>query len=300
MPNLRMAEVIEMFISHCRTEGLRHKTITKYQGNLSKFAEFAAGKKVTAMSDIDLVLIDAYRASSRDKLSAKSMYHEAGNLKRFLTWCLQRNHLSANPLATSKFTPPAPKKRQSPTLEQVNAILEKASSHHLPILAAIAFTGMRSGEARNLRVDDVDLDGNWIHIESRLGAETKSGESRKTPIHPRLHRILEQLPKKKSGYYFTALPSNRYPLGGHHLNPKHLNTSFIALLKKLKLPFGRDDGFTVHSLRRFFRTSAVSANVPERVVDMWIGHEPDKRSVQAIYFDLSDAASQNFITQVNF
>ena len=56
----------------------------------------------------------------------------------------------------------------------------------------------------------------------------------------------------------------------------------------------------MHSLRRFFRTSAVNAGVPERAVDLWIGHAADKRSVQTIYYDLSDVSSQTFMVKVQF
>jgi integrase len=55
---------------------------------------------------------------------------------------------------------------------------------------------MRSGESQQLRPKDVDLDGGWIHIVSREGAETKTGQSRKVPTHSRLRVILESVPKE--------------------------------------------------------------------------------------------------------
>jgi integrase len=41
--------------------------------------------------------------------------------------------------------------------------------------ALVAFTGMRSGELQRLRLEDIDLTGNWIHIVSREGVETETG-----------------------------------------------------------------------------------------------------------------------------
>lgn len=146
----------------------------------------------------------------------------------------------------------------------------------------------------------MDLKANWIRVVSRPGAETKNGDSRKTPIHPRLREVLDRLPKKKAGFFFNALPSRYFPLGDHHINPKHLNDTFKTLLSKLELPTGRDHGFTIHSLRRFFRTEAVNAGVPERAVDIWIGHAADKRAVQTVYYDLSDEQSQAFIKKIPF
>lgn len=66
-----------------------------------------------------------------------------------------------------------------------------------------------------------------------------------------------------------------------------------------ELPAGRDDGFTIHSLRRFFRTTCVNAGVPERVADLWLGHN-DGKSMGSIYYDLSDEDSQRFMNMVPF
>src|SRR6185295_10841927 len=33
---------------------------------------------------------------------------------------------------------------------------------------------------------------------------------------------------------------------------------------------------TIHSLRHFFRTFCTNAAIPERVLDCWLGHAPDK------------------------
>jgi integrase len=90
----------------------------------------------------------------------------------------------------------------------------------------LAFTGMRAGECQHLLPEDVDLDGGWIHIISREGAETKTRESRKVPLHARLTAILRQLPKSRGLWYFTAQPSRNFPVGDHHLGVKHLTRIF--------------------------------------------------------------------------
>ena len=116
---------------------------------------------------------------------------------------------------------------------------------------------MRSGELQRLRVEDIDLKGNWIHIISREGAETKTGYSRKVPIHAKLKPLLEVLPKMGS-WLFTAPPSRKYPMGGHWINTKHLNEDFQRLLTAVGVPAGRKTGgYSIHSLRNSFETNCV-------------------------------------------
>ena len=164
----------------------------------------------------------------------------------------------------------------------------------------LALTGMRSGELQRLRCEDVDLKAGWINIVSRDGAETKTRHSRKVPIHTRLNALLGTMPKTKRSWFFTALPSNRYPQGDHWINPKRLNEDFLKLLTKLELPTGRDArGFTIHSLRHFTETFCVNAGIPQRVIDTWLGHRSD-RSMGSVYYKLSDADSRAFMDKVPY
>lgn len=132
-----------------------------------------------------LGLVDKYRAFRRPGLSIKSMHNEAVMLKSLLKWAKQRRYIRENPLAEAKFERPKLEPRGGPTQAQVEKALKKAREPRRAQYAVLAFTGMRSGELQRLRIEDIDLRGNWIHIVSREGAETKTGYSRKVPIHPK-------------------------------------------------------------------------------------------------------------------
>jgi integrase len=82
------------------------------------------------------------------------MHNEGQLLKQFLGWCSERQLIAQNPLAARKFKPPKCEPREDPTLQQINTILSAASSTRFPILATLAFTGARSGEAPRLRNED--------------------------------------------------------------------------------------------------------------------------------------------------
>lgn len=294
---LPLSEAIEAYLAHLRTENRRPKTITKYEGMLRTFREFAERNNVFRLSQVSVVLVDKYRAFRKADLSLKSMHNEAVMLKSLFKWAKQRKYLRENPLESMKFAKPILQPRGGPTRAEVEAILATAQEPRRTQYAVLAFTGMRSGELQRLRVEDVDLAGNWLHIVSREGAETKTGFSRKVPIHTSLKPLLQALPQA-GPWLFTAPPSRKYPQGGHRINTKHLNDDFSKLLTKVGVKAGRKTGgFSIHSLRNSFETTCVNAGIPQRVVDTWLGHRSD-RSMAAVYYKLSNEDSQKFMLQV--
>ncbi len=124
-------------------------------------------------------------------------------VKQFVKWCKQRKLLTNNPLEDYKLDKPAIDPKGGPNLEQVDRILEAAKEPRRTQYAMLAFTGMRSAEMQHLLRIDVDLKGNWVNIISRDGAETKTRESRKVPIHPRLRALLEA--RKKTSHSWIRI-----------------------------------------------------------------------------------------------
>lgn len=298
-PQSLLTQVIDDFIVHCDTGGSRDKTRTKYAGILSTFAEYCASQDVTLMRQIDLQLIDRYRAHRKPKLSDGSMHHEGRLLKQFLGWATTRRHLAANPLADVLFPKPRRQQRPAPSLKEIDSILAVTPERLRAVLTVLAFAGLRSGEVRNLLVEDVDLANNWINVMSRPGAETKTGQSWKVPIHDRLRQVLEGLPRRSSGYFFVAGPSRKYPRGDHHISTDRLNESFRAIVESVGMTAGRDAGLTIHTMRHFFRTFATNAGVPERMIYKWLGHAPD-RSMGNTYYNPSDEDFQKAMKKVPF
>jgi integrase len=220
-------------------------------------------------------------------------------IKQFFKWARSRKLLIENPIADYKLVKPPLEPKEGPSLEQVDRILAAFPAAQQTPMAVLAFTGMRAGELERLHLQDIDLKGNWVHIRSREGLATKTGLSRKVPIHARLRPLLDALPGRPRPWLFTWPPSKRYPDGNQPLNVKKLNEQFKDVVRALGLPTGRGSGFTLHSLRHFFETFTVNAGIPQRVVDTWLGHHADK-SMAAVYYRLKDEDSQQFMAKVPF
>ena len=89
-----------------------------------------------------------------------------------------------------------------------------------------------------LRPQDVDLEHGWIHVVGRQGWLPKTRRARKVPVPPVLVEYLrEHLAALRKGqpYFFCALPSRKFPKGGHHVNVRRLNEDFQELAKSLGL-----------------------------------------------------------------
>ena len=137
-----------------------------------------------------------------------------------------RKLITDNPLANVKLNKPPLEPKPGPTLKEVNDLLAAAGEPLRGRLAVLAFTGMRSGELQRLKPGDIDLAGGWVHIRSRPGAETKTRESRKVPVHPRPRAVLTALPTVRREWLFTAAASRKYSAGGRPMSTKRLNEQF--------------------------------------------------------------------------
>jgi integrase len=292
-------EAAAEYLTYLRNNNRALATLMKNRGVLDRFSAYLSRTGVGKLAHVTALHLDRFQAERREKAHRSTVHDDLVIIKAFFKWARSRKLLLENPIAEFRLDKPPLIPKPAPSMEQVDAILTVASEPFKSMFALLSFTGMRSGELRRLRREDVDLPRGWIHICSREGAETKTHESRKVPIHPRLRPVLESLPKSPHSFVFTAAPSQSYPDGGHQIGLKTLNVQFKAIVGRLGMAVGREDGFVIHSLRHFFETFCVNSAIPQRVVDAWLGHTSDQ-SMAAHYYMLSDSESQRFMKQVPF
>jgi integrase len=254
-PPVTVRQAVDDYLTFLATEHRAPKTLVKYKGILGTLADFLAAQGAARLAQFTPVLFDRFRALRKSEHAPKTMYTEGVVVKQFLKWARSRKLLAENPVADFKLVKPPQEPRGGPGLGQVEALLRALAPPLRAPVAVLAFTGLRAGELRRLRPDDLDLAGNWLHVRSRPGAETKTRLSRKVPLAARLRPLLAALPAARRPWLFTAPPSGRYPAGDGPLNVKRLNEAFLEAATRLGLPAGRaGGGFTLHPLRHFFET----------------------------------------------
>jgi integrase len=272
---------------------------SRYAATLRTFLSFCEAREITRLSRVVPLVVDAYRAERRKTCSPPTVSMETTVVKTLFRWCQSRRLIVVNPLAEYRVPRVISKKRPSPTLEDVQAILSASGPRLQRILATLAFTGLRIGELRQLRVEDIDLAEDWIRVESREDAETKTRRSRKIPIHPVLRELLEEQ-WSTGAWFFRTAQNGDNPEDSRPIAPRKINTQFKRAAAAMGLRVGlKNNGYTIHSLRHFFETFAVNSRIPQPVVDTWMGHQ-GVRSMGKVYYELADAESQRFMREVQF
>jgi len=85
------------------------------------------------------------------------------------------------------------------------AFLKAACDWSFPIHFTLAKTGLRNGELTHLLIEDVDLDGGWLHIRNKtqLGWRIKTGHERAVPLLPEVVNVLRTvIGSRKEGPVF--------------------------------------------------------------------------------------------------
>jgi integrase/recombinase XerD len=265
-PAVTLRQAVNDYITSLETDGRARKTVVKYRGVFDLFIRHLDQHRVTRLGQVTAGHFDRYRAERKRIRHEKTVYRESVIIKQFFKWSKSRKLIVSNPLADIKLDKPPLEPKEGPILSQLNTILAFAAEPFRSQLAVLAFTGMRAGQLQRLQSEDVDLAGGWVHIRSRPGAETKTRQSRKVPIHPRLRAVLKTLPRFPRSWLFTAAPSKKFPGGDYRINVKRLNEQFCRLVGRLGMPVGRANGFVIHSLRHFFETFTVNSGIPRRWV----------------------------------
>ena len=118
----------------------------------------------------------------------------------------------------------------------------------------LANTGLRMGEMRQLRIEDIHKDS--IHVVSSAAQRTKSGKWRYIPINKSARESLDL-----------------FDMSGEYLLPRQHNDSPITRFRRICERAGiKKEKWGVHCLRHTFASHLVMSNVPLRTVQILLGH----------------------------
>jgi integrase len=161
-------------------------------------------------------------------------------------------------------------KRPTINKAEVSALLNSMKGRYAVLVALVAGTGLRIGEALAVRTEDFDSDCHVLHI--RRSVWHRCEQAPKTPnairlvdIPEVLAQVLRRYKEGMNGYLFTTR-------AGRVLDPRN---SLKALHEA-----GKRGSF--HAFRRFRFSVLRSAGVPENLIKQWLGHSQNLMDLYAL------------------
>jgi len=173
-------------------------------------------------------------------------------------------------------------------VETLRKILAHADLKLRALVLTLASSGMRIGEALQIRLSDVDLSKNPAEIVVR-GEYTKSGDTRVVFISREAKEALSEWLKVRDSYLKSAANRNRalvekaeagekaidddrlFPFSDRNVREMWENALKKAGLWNKDSSTGRSQ-IRIHALRKFFR-SQLALGCPVDIVEALMGHE---------------------------
>lgn len=157
---------------------------------------------------------------------------------------------------------PPPPRLPAPTMAQVDAAIAASHTPRRPLwpgrlMTVMRYTGLRAGQVRALRWDDLDLEALRIVVRPELGKSKAEQRGRVVPMHPGLRTELAGWGRREG----LLVP---VPVSGTDID--------YSLLRRIWADAGIEARQPLHGIRHAFATTIRAAGHPEDVVGYLLGH----------------------------
>ena len=230
-------------------------------------------------------------------LSPKSIRNYLGTLHSIFELGIRRGYVSANPckLVDKPQSANDVEEIRFLTVEELDAVIAHAGHDDVGRVDRVlwltcALTGMRMGETRGFRWQDID----WLaakvrirqtYVRQEFKAPKSKRSSRAVPLARRLARELELL------YQETAFTGDDHLVFGHpHTGTPLDGSKALKRYKRACRAAGVNKSNRLHDLRHTFGTKLAGQGVPMRTLQEWMGHR-DLATTQ-IYADYAPSARE--------
>lgn len=249
------------------------------------------GDKSAAVGDIDLACVtrrSVVRAVEALEDAGKAAAAKAlrGHASTFLKWCADRGMIESNPLQGYR----APRATKAQRVERSGRDLPDSDlamvwhACEAPgvnpafrlLIRALVLSGQRKTETSRMRWSDLDLTAGLWRIPA---SETKNGQAHEVPLSDMLRQVIAAAPKR-DGCEWVFSTDGKSPISGwSKLEPK-LRAAIADLAAQCD-PAREVAPWTLHDLRRTFRSGLTRLGVDPDVAEIMLNHRP--ATLRAVY-----------------
>lgn len=260
---------------------LSEATCRSGRWQITRFLDYLEQRGV-ALSDVAATDVDAFFEHMAQCWSRSSLHTSARKLRAWLRYCETRGWIRAG-IAGALLLPRIYRQEGlplGPTWAVVGDMLagttgdDSASLRDHAIILLLSVYGLRSGEVRRLRLDDIE----WAHDQIRF-VRSKSGRKEAAPLEPRVGNAIARYlrdgrPRTDSRIVFLTVRAPHRPLSGgglYHVVERHISKSGVP--KRGRGP---------HGLRHACARHLVESGRSFKEVGDHLGHRsPDATRVYA-------------------
>ena len=162
-------------------------------------------------------------------------------------------------------------KQNRPTINEaeISALLNSVKERYAVLVALVAGTGLRIGEALAVRTEDFDANCQVLHVRRSVWHRCEQAPKTLNGIRPvdipeSLAQVLRRYIKGRKGHLFTTR-------AGRLLDSRNV----LDVLQQA----GRQGGY--HAFRRFRFAVLRKAGVPDDLIKLWLGHSQNLMDLYA-------------------
>lgn len=291
---ISIGDGLNEYLEICRHRDLAPRTLQKYELVIRELKSLLS-KRLTAplpvFSEREFWRYNKYMTEAGHE--RKTRYDRLIVVKQAMKYLVRVGRIQTNPLEAVRMSKPESRPQPCFTMSQVADLLSATDDYHRPIFATMAYAGLRFGEVRDLRWEDLlfDRGANGIILVARGGSRDipKDRESRRLPIHPNLRSHLDALSRLGERVFYDRD-------GKRSLSQKKL----LRALKNLcaERGFEQPRQYKLHSFRHFFCSVAAQNNLSYRYVLSWLGHSDSK--IVEMYFNIFDDTAEQAMSSIQF
>jgi len=284
--NLRFDELVRMWLESIRSD-VKESTYRRRVVSLNGLAPFFKGLSVRS---ITLQTIENWKVQRSGVISARTFNKDLETLNHLMRYARDvKGILLDNPAEKIRNRKAATAVIAIPSKEEFHSIVAELRNEPQAVRSGaadfaefLAYSGLRLGEATEVRLRDVNFELNTLLV---TGGEigTKNHETRTIPLFPALRKLLERLVQTvRSGEArFFGFQNIRQALG--------------SACRRAGLP-----RYTHHALRHFFCSNAIEAGIDFKAIAGWLGHKDGGVLVAKTYGHLRNEHSAAMAQRMTF
>lgn len=258
--SLRFSECLDEYLQWSKP----HKRPSSYRRDLTSARWLLKEFRLKPISSITQKDIEKFQGKRALEVKPATVNRTMETLRHLFTKAIEWGYLQVNPTQRVKQLKTPPGRIRYLSLKERDRLLVECAPNLMlyAVVVTALETGMRRGELRGLKWEDVSFETRTIYLH-----RTKNNTARAVPISNNLSVFLRRFYKERVGKFVFSKPDGK-PYGDW-------KRSFATACKRAEVK-----NFRFHDLRHTFASYLVMGGVDIRTVQELMGHKDIKMTVR--------------------